>query len=151
MASKKPAFANQPVIGVIGLGIMGGMMAETLLKAGYTVCGHDPAPAARGRLKRAGGASMISSTAVAGQADVIIVSLATSAALAQVAAQISAAPQRSGARTIVVETSTLPLDDKLAAAARLKRAGHTVLDCPISGTAALMHQRTWTIYVSGAP
>ena len=32
----------------------------------------------------------------------------------------------------------------------LRAAGHSVLDCPISGTAARMQERAWTIFVSGA-
>jgi 3-hydroxyisobutyrate dehydrogenase-like beta-hydroxyacid dehydrogenase len=42
-----------PVVGVIGLGIMGGMMAEALCAAGYDVVGYDPvAAAARSRRLR---------------------------------------------------------------------------------------------------
>ena len=55
MATKKAVSPNQPVVGMIGLGIMGGMMAETLLEAGYQVTGYDVTPAARARLRRAGG------------------------------------------------------------------------------------------------
>ena len=50
---------------------------------------------------------------------------------------------------IVIETSTLPIADKEAAAAALKRAGIIMLDCPISGTAARMKERAWTIFLSG--
>ena len=137
-----------PVIGVIGLGIMGGIMAETLRGAGYRVNGYDITPAARARLKRAGGKPMASTARVAQESDVLITSLATSAALAAVAAEI-AATAKPGKRPLVIETSTLPLDEKDAAAAVLKRAGIKVLDCPISGTAARMKERAWTIFVSG--
>ena len=148
MATKKADPVNQPVVGVIGLGIMGGMMAETLLKAGYKVMGHDVAPAERARLRRAGGKPLKSAAAVSAQCEVLIVSLATSAALAAVAGELAAAAP-GAARPIIIETSTLPLDDKLRAAALLKRAGHTTLDCPISGTAARMKDRDWTFFVSG--
>jgi 3-hydroxyisobutyrate dehydrogenase-like beta-hydroxyacid dehydrogenase len=145
-----PAAAGKPAIGIVGLGIMGGIMAETLRGAGYAVCGHDIAPAARARLKKAGGKPLASAASVAQQSEVLIISLATSAALAKVASEIAAAPDsKAGKRALVIETSTLPLDDKLAAAALLKRAGHVVLDCPISGTAARMKDRAWTIFVSG--
>ncbi len=141
--------ANKPVIGVIGLGIMGGMMAETLLAAGYQVAGYDVAPAARARLKRAGGKPLRSSAAVAAQCEVLITSLATSAALAAVAGEIAGAAT-AGPRPLVIETSTLPLDDKNRAHAVLKRAGVITLDCPISGTAARMRERAWTIFLSGS-
>ena len=62
----------KPTVGVIGLGIMGGAMAEALLKAGYKVCGYDVRPEACRRLKRAGGRPLASGAAVArgcGRAD----------------------------------------------------------------------------------
>src|SRR6476659_3600578 len=40
---------RKPPVGVIGLGIMGGAMAEALLSAGHEVLGYDPAPATRAR------------------------------------------------------------------------------------------------------
>ena len=156
MARKKQArSANaQPVIGVIGLGIMGGIMAETLRGAGYQVCGYDTATAACARLKRAGGTPLKSAVEVAAAADILITSLATSRALASVSADIAGANllddrQKNAKRLTIIETSTLPLADKDAAANALTHAGHTVLDCPISGTAARMKERAWTIFISG--
>ena len=134
-------------VGVIGLGIMGGMMAETLRKHGYDVTGYDPAPAARKRLAKAGGRPLASAAAVAASADIIIVSLASSAALSAVTKEMASVKRKS--KCIVIETSTLPMADKEACAAALRRAGMTTLDCPISGTAARMKERAWTIYLSG--
>lgn len=138
-------------IGVIGLGIMGGAMAEALLKAGYTVTGFDVVSAAKQRLKAAGGKALANSTRVLEASDVVLVSVATSAALAQVAEQLCKAPKRpAGQRALVVETSTLPIEDKQAFAAAMKRAGLDVMDCPISGTAVRMKDRAWTMFVSGS-
>ena len=135
------------VMGVIGLGIMGGAMAEVLLEAGYQVSGFDPKPAALRRLKKAGGTVLSSAAAVAEQSDVVIVSLATARALSVVVAELAAArPKR---KPIIIETSTLPIADKDAAAAALANAGMRTLDCPISGTAVRLKQGAWTIFVSG--
>jgi 3-hydroxyisobutyrate dehydrogenase-like beta-hydroxyacid dehydrogenase len=135
------------VMGVIGLGIMGGAMAEVLLEAGYQVSGFDPKPAALRRLKKAGGTVLSSAAAVAEQSDVVIVSLATARALSVVVAELAAArPKR---KPIIIETSTLPSADKDAAAAALANAGMRTLDCPISGTAVRLKQGAWTIFVSG--
>ena len=137
----------KPVMGVIGLGIMGGAMAEVLLEAGYQVSGFDPKPAALRRLKKAGGTVLSSAAAVAEQSDVVIVSLATARALSEVEAELAAArPKR---KPIIIETSTLPIADKDAAAAALANAGMRTLDCPISGTAVRLKQGAWTIFVSG--
>ena len=137
----------KPVMGVIGLGIMGGAMAEVLLEAGYQVSGFDPKPAALRRLKKAGGTVLSSAAAVAEQSDVVIVSLATARALSVVVAELAAArPKR---KPIIIETRTLPIADKDAAAAALANAGMRTLDCPISGTAVRLKQGAWTIFVSG--
>ncbi len=141
----------KPIIGIIGLGIMGGAMAQALLAGGYDVVGYDPALAARRRLKKAGGRPLASSIAVAASGDVLITSLATIAALDDAAGKIAAA-RRGAKRTpsVVIETSTLPIADKARAAARLRRAGFILLDCPISGTAVRMKERAWTIFASGS-
>jgi 3-hydroxyisobutyrate dehydrogenase-like beta-hydroxyacid dehydrogenase len=148
MATRQ-AEGGKPVIGVIGLGIMGGIMAETLRAAGYAVCGYDVAPTARARLKRAGGAPLASVTAVVARAEIIITSLATSAALRTVITELTDAASATGALPLVIETSTLPLADKDFVATRARKARLAVLDCPISGTATRMKERTWTIFVSG--
>jgi prephenate dehydrogenase len=59
---------RKPPVGIVGLGIMGGAMAEALLSAGHAVLGYDPAPEAARRLERGGGQALGSSTAVAQRA-----------------------------------------------------------------------------------
>ncbi len=141
----------KPIIGIIGLGIMGGAMAEALRAAAYKVVGYDVRAQPRQRLKDAGGQPLRSSTAVAASADVLITSLATVAALDDAVEKIATAKRpKARPRLIVIETSTLPIEDKQRALQRLRRAGITLLDCPISGTAVRMKQGAWTIFVSGA-
>jgi putative dehydrogenase len=136
-------------IGVIGLGIMGGAMAEALLASGYEVVGHDVLASARQRLKKAGGRAAATSTAVAEKADIVITSLATVAALDDVAQRIASAKRTRGAPLVVIETSTLPIDDKARALKVVQRCGGVMLDCPISGTAVRMKEGAWTMFVSG--
>lgn len=141
---------SEPNVGVIGLGIMGSVMAQELIKNGYRVTGYDIDAAARQHLKKMGGWPLGSATDVAATADILIVSLSTSAALDITVEKIGAAVRPADAkRQVVIETSTLPIDDKLRALKTLKQAGITVLDCPISGTAERMKQRAWTIFCSG--
>ncbi len=142
----------KPRVGIIGLGIMGGAMAEALIAAGYRVSGYDVQPAARQRLKKAGGRVFSSCAAVASNADVVITSLPSVAALDDVVEQIvpvSGMKAKPKQRLIVIETSTLPIADKERAFLRLKKSGIAVLDCPISGTARRLKEGTWTIFVSG--
>ncbi len=137
-------------IGVIGLGIMGGMMAEALCAAGYQVVGYDPVAAARARLKKTGGRALASTTAVAEVADVVITSLAKASVLEEVTAKIIAAKRGAKqAPLVVIETSTLTIADKERAQLALALAGAQTLDCPISGTAVRMKEGAWTIFASG--
>ncbi len=59
----------------------------------------------------------------------------------------SPAPRRK-TRT-VIEASTLSLDDKMAFKDILEKAGHTALDCPMSGTGAQAAVKDLVVYASG--
>lgn len=145
---KKTQTAPQ-TIGIIGLGIMGGIMAETLLMNDFAVCGYDVAADAMKRLKNAQGRPLKSVREVILESDVVITSLATSQALLEVYAEIKHTLIDSPKKIILIETSTLPMSDKEYIAQELKMNGVELLDCPISGTAARMKDRAWTIFVSG--
>jgi 3-hydroxyisobutyrate dehydrogenase-like beta-hydroxyacid dehydrogenase len=129
-------------VGVIGLGIMGSAMSANLLKAGFAVHGYDVAPAQRGVLGQAGGHPARSAAEVAENAGIVISSLPSAEALHAVAAEI-------GAKCIVVETSTLPLEDKVKARDNLGKKGIVLLDCPLSGTGAQARNKDLTVYGSG--
>ncbi len=134
------------VVGVVGLGIMGGAFAENLVAAGWRVIGHDTDPARRRALARKGVEIAADAVAVARAAPAIILSLPKPAALAAVAAAIAGSGV---SRRIVIEASTFALDDKLAAEVVLRKAGHVLLDCPVSGTGMQAKHRDIVIYASG--
>ena len=139
----------KPVIGIVGLGIMGGAMAEALLSASYKVIGFDVAKAPRSRLQKTGGRVLPSCAEVARSADVLLCSLPSVGALDQVVEEIANAGLSKDRPRILIETSTLPIEDKERALNRLKGCSIEVLDCPISGTAQRLKERAWTIFVSG--
>ncbi len=134
--------------GVIGLGIMGGTMSANLVASGWRVHGYDPDPKARDAAATAGVQVHDDLAALVHAAPVIMTSLPTPAALHATAAAIVAA---GASRRTVVEASTMALDDKLRFGAALEAAGHTALDCPISGTGAQAKTRDLVIYASGDP
>jgi len=136
-------------IGVLGLGIMGGAIARALLDAGHPVNGYDPAEGAMAQLAAHGGEGCSDAGAVALESRFIIASLPSSDSLMQAARLMAASALHDDVRRVVVETSTLPLAAKQAAADVLKEAGFDILDCPISGTGATLKDRSWTIYCSG--
>ena len=127
-------------IGVIGLGVMGSAMAANLVKAGFTVEGYDIAPKARAALKRIGGRPVASISRI--KAPVVITSLPSAQALHDVVAAFKA-------RCIVLETSTLPIEEKARARASLARKGITLLDCPLSGTGAQARAKDLVVFASG--
>jgi 3-hydroxyisobutyrate dehydrogenase-like beta-hydroxyacid dehydrogenase len=136
----------QGTIGIIGLGIMGGAFARNLVASGWKVIGYD-IDAARNHAAKAAGVEIAhSAEAVAETAGDIISSLPTPRAVLDTAEIIARADAKG--RT-VVEASTLSLDDKLACKDILGKAGHTALDCPISGTGAQAAVKDLVVYASG--
>lgn len=136
-------------VGQIGLGIMGGAYAKHLRAAGFDVAGYDPDAGCRARLKALGGAPMKSAAAVGAGCAVIITSLPSvhavdTAFFAKDGLLDGAAPG-----SIVIETSTLPLQIKLGVRDVCAERGVTVLDCPISGTGAQAAAKDISVYASG--
>jgi putative dehydrogenase len=141
MATKKKG-----AVGVVGLGIMGGAFAENLLAAGWRVIGYDIAAARRRVLGRKGVEIAANAGELARQAPTIILSLPKPAALA---ATVAAIVKANVPRRVVIEASTFKLEDKAAAEAALRKAGHVLLDCPVSGTGIQAKVKDLVIYASG--
>jgi L-threonate 2-dehydrogenase len=133
-------------VGMIGLGIMGGAISRNLVERGWRVIGFDIDAAKRAELARAGITIAENAAQVAHDAPIIMTSLPTPAAVADVAQAIANSNQPP---RIVVELSTLTIADKLRFEAILKKAGHIALDCPLSGTGAQARNRDLIVYASG--
>jgi L-threonate 2-dehydrogenase len=141
------AAAKRGPVGIVGLGIMGGAFAENLLAAGWHVVGYDIAVARRRALARAGVEIAADAGDLARKAPIIVLSLPTPPALA---ATIAAIVRAGVSRRVVIEASTFALADKAAAEAALRKGGHVLLDCPVSGTGAQAKITDIVIYASGA-
>ncbi len=125
---------------------MGSAMAANTVGAGYTVIGYDVDAARVRDHVRAGGIAARSSADVRKRSDIVICSLPSAAALAQVAVELA----ESDGADVIVETSTMPIVVKVAAQQRLAKAGVTLLDCPLSGTGSQARVRDIVVYASGA-
>jgi len=134
-------------VGIVGLGIMGGAFARSLIADRWRVIGYDINPARRRALARAGAQIGRDAVEVARATRTLITSLPHPAALAATVEAIAAAAALRS--LVVVETSTFTLDHKLAAARALEAAGHLMLDCPISGTGAQARGKDIVVYASG--
>ena len=133
-------------VGVIGLGIMGGAFAKNLVTAGWRVVGYDPNPARRREARRAGVDLANNAAEVASAVPIILTSLPKPQALTETVQEIAAAKVRS---KVVVEMSTFTISDKEKAARTLHKAGHVMIDCPVSGTGSQAKNRDLVFYASG--
>jgi 3-hydroxyisobutyrate dehydrogenase-like beta-hydroxyacid dehydrogenase len=133
-------------VGIVGLGIMGGAIAKNLAAAGWQVVGFDIDKARCAEAKAAGVEIAGSAAAVAAKATSILTSLPKPEALFATVDAIAAAKL---APRVIAELSTFSLDDKTEAEARLRAAGHTMLDCPLSGTGAQARTKDLVVYASG--
>lgn len=133
-------------VGVIGLGIMGGAFAKNLVKAGWHVVGYDTNAARRRDAKRAGVEIAQNAAELAAAVPTILTSLPKPEALADTVRKVAGAELK---RKLLVEMSTFKISDKEKAAAVLRRAGHQMIDCPVSGTGAQAKNRDLVFYASG--
>ena len=133
-------------VGVIGLGIMGGAFAKNLVRAGWRVVGYDISAARRREAQRAGVDVAANAAAVARQVPTILTSLPKLAALMDTARAIAKAKLP---RKLLVEMSTFAISDKEKANAVLRKAGHVMLDTPVSGTGSQAANRDLVFYASG--
>ncbi|MCF8477124.1 MAG: NAD(P)-dependent oxidoreductase [Pseudolabrys sp.] len=135
-------------VGVIGLGIMGGSFARNLAKSGWRVIGTDLS-AARRREAQSNGVEIVKSAAeVAAAVPVVLTSLPKPQALMAVAKEIAGAKLKG---KTIVEMSTFAISDKEKAERVLAKAGHTMLDTPVSGTGSQARVGDLVFYASGNP
>ncbi len=146
MAAKKAKKKSKGTVGVIGLGIMGGAFAKNLARAGWRVIGYDLSAARRREAERAGVEIAASAIGVAQKASTVLTSLPKPQALIDTARAIAAAKLP---RKTIVEMSTFTISDKEKANRVLTKAGHIMLDTPVSGTGAQAATRDLVFYASG--
>lgn len=141
--------SEQLTVGIVGLGIMGGAFARNILERGFTVIGFDVVAENVNTLVSNGGIAGESAKDVAEQSDVVITSLPSTASFHDVMTGASGIKAASKPNLIVIECSTLTVEDKQAAHDALKSVGTILLDCPISGTGSQAKTRDLSVYVSG--
>jgi len=118
-------------IGFIGLGVMGGRMAATLARAGYSLAVHDIDPAKVGAL--AGAAACASPSDVARRSDIVFTSVPLPATVRSV--YLGADGVLEGARPgmVLVDMSTVDPETTRTVSAAAAARGVQYLDAPVSG------------------
>jgi putative dehydrogenase len=136
-------------IGVVGLGIMGSAISGNFLKSGYEVVGFDINEAQAAAFATNGGTAVGSPAEVATQCDIVLTLLPSSAALDAVCTGADGFANAGTSDFIMMECSTLPIEDKQRNHKAMTAAGITMLDSPLSGTGAQALQKDLAVYLSG--
>jgi 3-hydroxyisobutyrate dehydrogenase-like beta-hydroxyacid dehydrogenase len=136
-------------IGYIGLGTMGGRIANRLLSKGHAVVGYNRTRSKAQWLVDRGLTLADSPKDVASASDVAFVMVSNSAAVESVADGPDGFVAGLGAGKIVVDMSTISpaVSRRIAEAARAR--GADLLDAPVSGSVATLEQDQLSIMVGG--
>lgn len=135
-------------IGFIGLGAMGGAMAQTLVKKQYHVTGYDLHPEAVARLASHGGDGAASAEEAARDADVLIL-MVVNADQAEDALFDKLALEAAKPDATVILCSTCAPDRVEAIARRVEKSGRAFIDAPVSGGVSGASNGTLTIMAAG--
>jgi 3-hydroxyisobutyrate dehydrogenase-like beta-hydroxyacid dehydrogenase len=135
-----------PVVGFVGLGNMGSVLAANLVSRGHDLVAHDRA----GDGGSPDGATFVATLAeVARRADVVVCSLPDGEASESVTRAIARADGRRTAQ--VVETSTIGVAAARANDERLAAAGVGYVDAAVSGGVAGARARTLSVMYAAPP
>ena len=138
------------VIGFIGLGRMGGLMAARLLDAGHRLVVCDTVPDALAPLVTRGAEAAHDPAEVADRADIIITCLPTPKVVEEVALGVRGVAQGKRAK-FMVDTSTTGSAVAARIAAGLAQHGITGIDAPVSGGLAGARAGTLAVMLACTP
>jgi 3-hydroxyisobutyrate dehydrogenase-like beta-hydroxyacid dehydrogenase len=139
------------VIGIVGLGLLGHALSSRLLAAGHAVLGYDVLPERAETLARLGGQAAASAEEVARRADAVCVVLPTLASVEETILGAAGVAARGKAGSAVIQMSTISpaLTERLARG--VEGQGSDFLDCPVSGTSAMVARGEGIIIAGGEP
>ncbi|CAN3127389.1 3-hydroxyisobutyrate dehydrogenase [Mycobacterium sp. smrl_JER01] len=117
-------------IAFLGLGNMGGPMAANLVAAGHTVHAFDPVEELKVAAQAKGATVFDGASAAVADADVVITSLPNGAVVRAVYDEVVPAA-KTGA--LLIDTSTISVDDARTIHAQATAQGLAQIDAPVSG------------------
>jgi 3-hydroxyisobutyrate dehydrogenase len=136
-------------IGFIGLGNMGGPMAQNLLKAGYSVKGFDLVDTAVGQFVDAGGTAAESSAAAATDVDAVVTMLPAGKHARLVYMGEGGVIEAAAPDTLMIDSSTIDVVTARDVALAATAGGHAMVDAPVSGGVGGAEAGTLTFMVGG--
>ncbi|OHB65076.1 MAG: hypothetical protein A2Y77_11885 [Planctomycetes bacterium RBG_13_62_9] len=136
-------------IGLIGVGLVGTVLARRLLSAGWRVLGYDIASDRRDHLKCLGGVVVGSPAAAADGVDYVLLSLPDTAIVRQVVEGPGGILEAGRLPSYVIDTTTGDPDETAGLAARLTQRGVALLDAMISGSSRQLDEGKAVLMVGG--
>lgn len=136
-------------IGFLGLGAMGGAMAERLIDAGHRITVYDINAAAIARLVERGALAKTSPRQAAEGMEIVISCLPSSVISKEVAIGVDGVCHAQGVQ-YYIETATIGSVAVEEIAASMSKRGIKVIDAPVSGGPRAARAGTLAIMISGA-
>jgi 3-hydroxyisobutyrate dehydrogenase len=136
-------------LGYVGLGAMGGLMAERLLSKGHAVTGYNRTKSKAQGLIDKGMKWADSPREVAEASDAIFVMVTNSAALEAVAHGPDGLLAGLGAGKLLIDMSTVSPAVSRALAAKVRSTGAAMVDAPVSGSVITLQQGKLSVMVGG--
>lgn len=137
-------------VGFVGLGIMGGPMAASILAKGHALTVHDVNAEAVSRLTQRGAASAASPAEVAAASDVVVTMLPDAPDVEKVALGPSGLIEGLRPGSVMVDMSTSAPETTRRIGAALAAKGVGMVDCPVGKTAEHAVTGTLTLMIGGA-
>jgi 3-hydroxyisobutyrate dehydrogenase-like beta-hydroxyacid dehydrogenase len=136
-------------LGYVGLGNMGGLMADRLMAKGHTVTGYNRTKSKAQWLVDKGMTWGESPRAVAEASDATFVMVTNSAALDAVASGPDGLLAGLGAGKLLIDMSTVSPAVSRALAAKVRDKGAAMVDAPVSGSVITLQQGKLSVMVGG--
>ena len=142
---------NSPLIGLIGLGLLGQALAHRLTGAGYTIAGYDIDAAKTAKLAELGGQPVSSISDLAQPSAPIILAVFSTDQVEEVIERELLPALGEGSNKIVLCASTCDPDRIAALAARVTPRGLRLLETPISGSSGQVARGEGVGLIGGDP
>src|SRR2546427_8823495 len=134
-------------IGYVGLGTMGGQMANRFLEKGHTVTGYNRTPSKAQWLIDKGLKLADSPRVVAASTDVVLSMVTNSEALSRIAEGPNGIIEGLGAGKVWIDMSTASPAMSRTLAARVREKGADMGDAPVSGSVITVQQGKLSVMV----
>src|SRR5437868_7487481 len=138
-------------IGYVGLGTMGGQMANRFLEKGHTVTGYNRTKSKAQWLIDKGMKWADSPRAVAAGTDIVLSMVTNSEALSKIADGPNGIVEGLGPNKVWIDMSTASPAMSRALAARVREKGADMVDAPVSGSVITVQQGKLSVMVGGKP